>query len=651
MNFGSLLVYLQPLLVLATLAAGALHLWRGSDEARRTLRGLLAALLVIDTLALALLAWYFINTDLGFACVADDSSADDPLHYRLSGVWAGREGTLLLWSWAALLALNLEARWQRRAGEVRGAHLQRELTLLIGLVVVGGLTLIQLTLNPFAASDPVPPAGRGLEPLLMSPWMVVHPPVVFLAYGLVVPVFAAGLAYLVTGHREWNVTARRWGRWAWLSMGAALALGGYWAYVTLGWGGYWGWDPVETSSLLPWISLTAFLHASHMFNRKGSYRVLGPLLGTLTFVLVLFGTFVTRGGVWVSVHDFVSGDTGGAWSRFGKVLADDPSVRGFFALMILALTATTVLTLRAYSRWPQPAPEERRSLDDYINEETTFYAAIYFMLLVLVVTLVLLLMGVNGSIPPATYETRLALFLVPLAALFVVHTLLGLVDTARLTAIAIGGCGASLMLAALTAGAGKGGWMMGAALPWLVLMLWALGHRIRACRGRAWLPRLRKWAPHVIHLGVLMVVVGYAVSYGLDSQATVELAEGETVMVDGYELTLERVALVDAGDTTRLEAEFTLRDGDREVAAGSPALVNHGGSRWNAEVFLQHAVHRDIYVSLRQADPDERTAQLTVRTIPGVMLVWTGVLLNCGGMLLLLATEWRPTKRLLRRLG
>jgi len=652
MNLGSLLIHLQPLLVLAALTAGARYLRHGNDEARRTLRGLLTALLVLNTLALALLAWYFIDTDLGFAYVADYSSADDPLQYRLSGIWAGREGTLLIWSWAALLALNLEARWQRRAGEVRKARAQRELTLLIGLVAVGALALIQLTLNPFTASVPVPPAGRGLNPSLMSPWMVVHPPVVFLAYGLVVPVFAAGLAYLITGHREWNVTARRWGRWAWLGMGAGLALGGYWAYVTLGWGGYWAWDPVETSSLLPWISLTAFLHASHMFNRKGSYRVLGPLLGMLTFVLVLFETFVTRGGVWVSVHDFVSGDTGGAWERFGEVLADVPSVRGFFALMMLALAATTALSLRAYNRWPQPAPEERRSLDDYISEETTFYAAIYFMLLILAVTLVLLLMGVNGAIPPATYETRLAVFMVPLAALFVVHTLLGLVDTARLTAISIGGCGASLMLAALTAGTGEGGgWMVGAALPWSALILWALGHRSWACRGRTWLPRLRKWAPHVIHLGVLMMVVGYAVSYGLDSRTTVELAEGDTVTVDGYQLTLERVVMVDTGDTTRLEATFTLHDGEREVATGSPALVNHGGDQWNSEVYLQHAVHRDIYVSLRQADPVEHTAEITVRTIPGVMLVWSGVLLNCSGMLLLLATEWRPTKRLLRRLG
>ena len=164
--------------------------------------------------------------------------------------------------------------------------------------------------------------------------MIVHPPIVFISYGMIVMLYAAGMANLITGEKSWNETIKRWGRSSWIGMSLALVIGGYWAYMTLGWGGYWAWDPVETAGLLPWLSMTTLLHTSIMSRRKKDYNLLGPVLAMLTFVLVLLESFVTRGGIWTSVHSFIVDETGGAWSKFWFVLENDISVRGFFICLL-----------------------------------------------------------------------------------------------------------------------------------------------------------------------------------------------------------------------------------------------------------------------------------------------------------------------------
>ena len=135
--------------------------------------------------------------------------------------------------------------------------------------------------------------------------MIIHPPIVFASYGMIALLYASAMAFLITEDKSWNDTIKRWGRGSWIGMSLALVIGGYWAYVTLGWGGYWAWDPVETSGLLPWLTMTSLLHASVMSRRKKDYRILGPLLAMFTFVLVLLESFVTRGGIWISFHAFL----------------------------------------------------------------------------------------------------------------------------------------------------------------------------------------------------------------------------------------------------------------------------------------------------------------------------------------------------------
>ena len=299
MNVGEILIYLNPLLVLCSIYFGFNYLKNTDKADKQNFEALLSITLVTHTIALILLAYYFLVTDLRFEYVSDYSAEHLSLGYKLAGLWAGRDGTLLIWAWATILSINVERKLHS------GEDSQKQSTSLIGCIILLGFCIIQLYINPFSQNETVPGIGNGLNPLLLSPYMIIHPPIVFVSYGMIVLLYASGMAYLITGNKNWNETVKRWGRSSWIGMSLALAIGGYWAYVTLGWGGYWAWDPVETAGLLPWLATTSLLHTSVMSRRKKKYSVLGPLLAMLTFVLVLLESFVTRGGIWSSVHAFI----------------------------------------------------------------------------------------------------------------------------------------------------------------------------------------------------------------------------------------------------------------------------------------------------------------------------------------------------------
>ena len=414
MNFGEILIYLNPLLILSAIYFG----YQNLSKTDKKYDSLLYVILGNHTFLLLLLSYYFLTTNLRFEYVSDYSAKDLSIGYKLAGIWAGRDGTLLIWSWATILALVLERLFDKKDSK------QRELTSLFGVILLLSLAIIQLYINPFSLNENIPDDGKGLNPLLLSPYMIIHPPIVFVSYGMIVLLYASAISFLITEDKRWNNTIKRWGRSSWIGMSLALIIGGFWAYVTLGWGGYWAWDPVETAGLLPWFSMTTLLHTSVMSRRKKDYYILGPLLAMLTFILVLLESFVTRGGIWSSVHSFIVEDTGGTWSRLSYVLENDLSVRGFFIMMILTLIITLIIVLKKYKEKKDNEKNEKYdTLEDFFNEDNTFFAAIYTQLLILTVTLVLLLVRANGYLAPEVFDVRLAPFVIILAGIFTIHTL------------------------------------------------------------------------------------------------------------------------------------------------------------------------------------------------------------------------------------
>lgn len=298
----------ELLLGLAGLAAGAALVSHALHEGRwqRVTEFFTRAHAALVLGALLLLVVSFLAADLSYEYVWDHTRADYPFHYRLAGVWGGEEGTVLLWAGgvSALLLLVL-----RKGDGEAGLH-RRAALLLMGF----SACLAMVALLPGGLGETpedrllVAPQGRGLADVLLTPLMVIHPPVQFAAYALFAPV-AAYVAASWLGRPgksadAWAGPAFQWARWAWLFATLGLGLGALWAYYVLSFGGYWAWDPVETANLLPWLALTAFLHAGKGFLRHRDHPLAAPLLAFGAFTLTLFATFATRSGLWVSVHAF-----------------------------------------------------------------------------------------------------------------------------------------------------------------------------------------------------------------------------------------------------------------------------------------------------------------------------------------------------------
>ncbi len=646
MNVGEILIYLNPLLVLCSIYFGFNYLKNTDKADKQNFEALLSITLVTHTIALILLAYYFLVTDLRFEYVSDYSAENLSLRYKLAGIWAGRDGTLLIWAWTTILSINVERKLHS------GEDSQKQSTSLIGCIILLGFCIIQLYINPFSQNETVPEIGNGLNPLLLSPYMIIHPPIVFVSYGMIVLLYASGMAYLITGNKNWNETVKRWGRSSWIGMSLALAIGGYWAYVTLGWGGYWAWDPVETAGLLPWLATTSLLHTSVMSRRKKKYSVLGPLLAMLTFVLVLLESFVTRGGIWSSVHAFIVEETGSAWNRLGYVLENDVSVKGFFILMILSIILTFGLVVSNYRKKEAEEPKEYNSLEDYFSEDNTFFAAIYTQLLILTVTLVLLLVRANGYMTPEVFEVRLAPFVVILSAIFTIHTLRPFIDLQKILVVVGLGIAFSLAYAIMSEGRG---WMVGAMIPWAFICGYSIFRYMWRYRTKKLLPMLRAWGPYTAHLGMMLILIGYCLSYGLGTEDSITLQEGERKLAGNFVLELEKVTMDPGPDEMKVTAFIRLIENDDDVVIDDQISKRIEGTEETTQIYLKHQIHRDLYITLNSATPGaeggESSATITVREIPGIILVWTGTLLTISGMLLTMFTEWKPGKEWLRSIG
>ena len=648
MNVGEILIYLNPLLVLCSIYFGFNYLKNNDKTDKRNFEALLVIILVTHTVAIILLAYYFLVTDLRFAYVSDYSAETLSLGYKLAGVWAGRDGTLLIWAWATILSINVERRLHPEEDE------QKQTTSIIGSIILLGFCIIQLYINPFSQNDIIPETGNGLNPLLLSPYMIIHPPIVFVSFGMIVLLYASGMAYLITGNMNWNETVKRWGRSSWIGMSLALAIGGYWAYVTLGWGGYWAWDPVETAGLLPWLATTSLLHTSVMSRRKKKYSVLGPLLAMLTFVLVLLESFVTRGGIWSSVHAFIVEETGGAWSRLGYVLENDVSVKGFFIMMILSIILTFALVISNYRQKEADEPKEYNSLEDYFSEDNTFFAAIYTQLLILTVTLVLLLVRANGYMAPEVFEVRLAPFVIILSAIFTIHTLRPFIDLQKILVVV--GLGISFSLAYAIMSEGRG-WMVGAMIPWAFICGYSIFRYMWRYRAKKLLPMLRAWGPYTAHLGMMLILIGYCLSYGLGTEDSITLQEGERKLAGNFVLELENVTM-NSGPSEmacipKCTAFIRLIENDDDVVIADQISKRIKGNQETTQIYLKHQIHRDLYITLSSVTSEggENSATIIVREIPGIILVWTGTLFTISGMLLTMFTEWKPGKKWLRSIG
>src|SRR3954471_5254439 len=319
-------------------------------------QSVVCALLV---LASTVLISAFVSQDYSIKYVAHNSDAAQPLFYRVTAFWGGLDGSILFWavllSLCAVVAIRVNRETQR--------ELIPYVVAIVASVEMFFIFLMIVHNNPFDTflAD-VPADGRGMNPLLQTPLMVIHPPSLYTGFvGMTIP-FAFGLSALITGHLDdsWLLAVRRWTMIGWLFLSFGLTLGMIWAYEELGWGGYWGWDPVENAGLLPWFTATAFLHSVIVQERRSMLRIWNVTLVIVTFFLTIFGTFMTRSGVVQSVHAFGS---------------DPVLARLFTGFMVVILTFSFGLVI-----YRLPLLRARNELDSWISREAAFLANNWILL-------------------------------------------------------------------------------------------------------------------------------------------------------------------------------------------------------------------------------------------------------------------------------
>ena len=603
---------------------------------------------VFIAIAFGCLTYSFVTNDFSVLYVASNSNSGLPLEYRIAAVWGGHEGSLLLW----LLMLSL---WTM-AVSVFSRHLPDDFVArvlgVLGLVSVGFLSFTLFTSNPFDRLLPAAMDGRDLNPLLQDPGMVFHPPMLYMGYVGFSVAYAFAIAALLSGRLDatWARWSRPWTTLAWLFLTLGIALGSWWAYYELGWGGWWFWDPVENASFLPWLVGTALIHSLAVTEKRGSFKSWTVLLAILAFALSLLGTFLVRSGVLTSVHAF----------------ATDPK-RGVFILAFLVIVIGGSLALFAWRahRVGLGGRFEVVSRESFLlTNNVLLLVAAGSVLLGTLYPLFLDALGLGKiSVGPQYFEAVFVPLMAP--ALF----LMGVGPMARWKQASLPELAVRLKWAFVVAVAGglllpltMGQWTPLASFG-LLLALWivassatSLVSRLKQTPGSNAGTKLRAqsrsyYGMLLAHTGMAVFVVGVTMVKSYEAEKDVRLALGETVELGGYAFRFDALNDVKGPNYVAARGAFTVTRGASPVGMMYPEKRIYNVQK-NAmtEAAIDTGFTRDLYVSLGEPVGDKAWV-VRVQVKPFVDWIWGGcVLMALGGLLAVLDRRYRVTARASREI-
>ncbi|MEI6796975.1 MAG: cytochrome c biogenesis protein CcsA, partial [Methanomassiliicoccales archaeon] len=414
MSAGDLFLYLAFVFSIYC-AYNAIWLARGKDPGARRLEKAVLAVFALLSFTLLYLLYLFLSSDVSILYVWSNTYRGVDTLYKITGIWTGEQGTMLLFTWLVSLLLFIQVYSFGKRGWTKFA----KVFMAAGAVLLLCLLLMTLATGVFAPTVgssgdgwrlELYPNGYGMSLELQTPEMALHPPLVFAAYACTAMVLCAAFSFFLTKDKNWNKPALLYGRMAWLLMTAGIVLGAVWAYYVIGWGGYWGWDPVETASLIAWFVLTALVHSLLQNARGGKMPALAPLMGMLAFSASMLVAFVTRaGGVWASsVHTFGQA-TGGADQRLMSVLSSDPQALGFFLMMIASAVVASFFAYKASG-----GEEESRPLKEGLDTNGMNLLSLALMAAAAVVMLLLLVKNVDLGLAQNfnEFDQKMAVFFV-----------------------------------------------------------------------------------------------------------------------------------------------------------------------------------------------------------------------------------------------
>jgi cytochrome c-type biogenesis protein CcmF len=611
---------------------------RGDEAMMAVARPAANGQFVFVAIAFGCLTWSFLASDFSVLYVANHSQLSLPTMYKISAVWGAHEGSLLLW--VLLLAgwTVLVGRYSSELPEAFGARVIG----VLGLLSVGFLLFTLLTSNPFERLLPPAADGADLNPLLQDPGLAIHPPLLYVGYVGFSVAFAFAIAAMISGNldQKWARWTRPWTTWAWLFLTVGIALGSWWAYYELGWGGWWFWDPVENASFMPWLAGTALIHSLAVTEKRGLFKSWTLLLAIAAFSLSLLGTFLVRSGILISVHAF----------------AVDPE-RGLFILAFLGVVIGGALTLYA---WRAPSLDSEAGFHP-LSRET--FLLLNNVLLVIATALILggtlaplfveLFTGGKISVGPPYFDLAFMIPMLPLVLLIGVgmHTawrtqasspLLQTLKIPAIVAVVLGIAipvviyGSASVL--LVIGVISAVWIMAASLIQPVRS-W------RREKGAAGITR-SALGMSIAHFGVGMFVLGVAVVSAFSVEADRSLRIGDRVSVAGYEFELRSLRNVQGPNFQALEGEVDVSRNGSFVTQLRPQkrtyLVQQSPM---TEAGIDAGWNRDIFVAL--GDPLGNNAwSVRLQYKPMIRFIWLGAfVMALGGIVAASDRRYRLTAR------
>jgi cytochrome c-type biogenesis protein CcmF len=597
----------------------------------------------LTLLATIILERALVARDFSYRYVAEHTSLDLPPYYAATSLWAGQEGSLLLWL-LILSSYGAAFLWCYRK---RFDPFYDAVAMVVATVMIFFTGLLTFVCSPFRILATPPADGNGLNPLLQDPGMMIHPPILYTGYvGFIIP-FAFGIAVLLmnrTGTR-WIEEVRRWTLFNWMFLGFGVLLGARWAYIELGWGGYWGWDPVENASLMPWLVGTAFLHSVMIEQRRGMLKTWNVVLIVLTFELSIFGTFLTRSGVLTSVHSFAESDIG-PW---------------FLGFILISSTAATALIL-----YRKVLLESENRMDAVVSREGSFlFNNVLFVALTFAtflgttfpviseavtgekisvsapffnrvnVPIALALLLLTGIGPVLSWKRATASVL---KRNFVIPSIVGLLATLVGIPFGLHGvypivcvAGAAFVLATIAMEFARGIQARKDAEPAASPV--AMIHLVQKNK--------RRYGGYIVHLGVVMIFVGVLGSSVFQKEAHAPLKPGESLAIGSYTLTLQGVDQKQIKNAMQTRAAVEVSQGGKALQLMHPSKAFYSKSQQPmTEVALRPTPAEDLYLILGGVN-DDGSASIQAYINPLVSLVWLGGIVMVFGTLIALSDRMR----------
>ena len=628
-QIGNVSVYFAFFLSLYTVASALIGIRFRNRDLIESSRNSALSIFVLLLIACGSLLYELTHLNFSLRYVALNTSTDLPMIYRFTALWAGQAGSLLLWCFI----LSIYAAIVVFIANKRDLSFSPYVTVVTFSILTFFLYLISFVENPFQKMSFTPEEGRGLNPILQNGYMAIHPVTLYLGYvGLTIP-FAFGMAALLSGRLDdmWIRNSRKWTLFAWTFLSVGLILGARWAYLELGWGGYWAWDPVENAAFMPWLSATAFLHSVMIQERRGMLKKWNMILLIITFFLTLFGTFITRSGIISSVHSFAQSDIG---------------------LLFLSFIAFVLIFSFAMFTYRLKNMESEDNFDSILSRESAFIfnnllflgAAFtvfigtlfpiiseaiagekilvgpgYFNRVNVPIGLVLIfLMGVGPLISwrKASADSLRRNFLLPILAGVSAGVILFILNVRDLVAlITFGVCGFVVCT---------------------TVFEFYKGISVRMTRNENVLTALatlisrnkRRYGGYIIHLGVVLIVIGITSSSTFNKERKVNMSRGEEVKVGKYELQFTDLKTYNNDAKNGTRAVLALNYNNSRVTNLYPEknIYKYEGNReinQETEVALRSTLTEDLYVVLSNVNTD---GSITLRVFinPMVSWIWAG---------------------------